>query len=103
VALLERLDRVVKPGGRIYLAAEPINDAYPHPWDLRLDGESLWAIRKNGWVELGFQESYLLEALRRTGWQGKRISYHELPWASVYVAERVHDSEPTGPCSMGEA
>jgi ubiquinone/menaquinone biosynthesis C-methylase UbiE len=89
VALLRKLDRVIKPGGRIYLAAEPVNDALPHPWGLRLDGESLWAIRQNGWLELGFQEWYLLEALRRTGWTGRRISYDEMPFASVYVAERI--------------
>jgi len=89
VALLGELNRVVKPGGRIYLAAEPVSDGFPHPWGLRLDGESLWAIRKNGWLELGFQESYLLEALRRTGWHGRRISFDEMPFASVYVAERI--------------
>lgn len=95
VALLGKLDRVVRPGGRIYLAAEPVNDGFPHPWGLRLDGESLWAIRKNGWLELGFQESYLLEALRRTGWHGERISWAEMPFASVYVATRLADQPVT--------
>lgn len=88
VQLLEDLQRVVKPGGRIYLAAEPINDAFPYPWGLRLDGESVWAIRKNGWLELGFQESYLFEALAATGWQGRRVSFDEMPFASVYVVDR---------------
>lgn len=96
VDLLAKLDRVVSPGGSLYLAAEPVNDAFPYPWGLRLDGESLWAIRRNGWLELGFRESYLLEALRRTGWQGERISYDEMPFASVYVATRLSESPAPG-------
>ncbi len=88
VQLLQELQRVVKPGGRIYLAAEPVNDAFPFPWGPRLDGESVWAIRRNGWLELGFQERYLFDALERTGWEGRRVSFDEMPFASVYVVER---------------
>lgn len=95
VALLQELQRVVKPGGRIYLAAEPINDAFPYPWGPRLDGESVWAIRRNGWLELGFQERYLFEALRRTGWEGRRVSFDEMPFASVYVVERPAEAVST--------
>lgn len=94
VDLLRELQRVVKPGGRIYLAAEPVNDGFPFPWGPRLDGESVWAIRRNGWLELGFQEGYLFEALRRTGWVGRRISFDEMPFASVYVVERPAEVEP---------
>lgn len=93
VSMLERLHRVVRPGGKIYLAAEPVDDAFPHPWGLRLDGESVWAIRQKGWLELGFQETYLKEALRRTGWKGKRIPFDEIPFVSVWVAQR----QPTAP------
>jgi SAM-dependent methyltransferase len=67
MALLQQLHSVLAPGGRVFFAAEPITDAFPIPWGIRLDGESLWAIRRNGWLELGFQESYFRAALERAG------------------------------------
>jgi 2-polyprenyl-3-methyl-5-hydroxy-6-metoxy-1,4-benzoquinol methylase len=66
--LLKRLPQVIEPGGRLFFAAEPIDDSFSMPWGLRLDGESLWAIRRNGWLELGFQESYFLRTLHHLGW-----------------------------------
>lgn len=66
--LLRGLHKVVKPSGTVYLGSEPITPEFPVPWGLRLDGESLWAIRQNGWLELGYREDYFREALRRTGW-----------------------------------
>ena len=89
--LLECLDRVVARGGVIVFAAEPISDALPAPWCLRLDGESLWAIRKNGWFELGFQERYFLETLDRYGWTAERSVCADTPWGVIYVARRHDD------------
>ena len=51
--LLQALQTAIKPGGKIYFAGEPITEEFPVPWGIRLDGESLWAIRKHGWLELG--------------------------------------------------
>jgi SAM-dependent methyltransferase len=67
MSLLQQLHTVLAPGGRVFFAAEPITDAFPMPWGIRLDGESLWAIRRSGWLELGFQESYFRTALERAG------------------------------------
>lgn len=89
VALLRDLHRLVRPGGRLYLSGEPVNPGFPHPWALRLDGESLWAIRRNGWLELGFQPDYLLEALRRTGWDGHFVDFDGMEHALACVAERI--------------
>jgi SAM-dependent methyltransferase len=88
MALLAGLDRVVAPGGRVLFAAEPITDALPVPWGLRLDGESLWAIRRHGWLELGFKESYFCEALRRVGWIAEAVVCPDTPWGVIYVARR---------------
>jgi 2-polyprenyl-3-methyl-5-hydroxy-6-metoxy-1,4-benzoquinol methylase len=66
--LVRKLADVIEPGGRVFFAAEPIADSFPMPWGVRTDGESLWAIRRNGWLELGFQESYFLRMLARLGW-----------------------------------
>jgi len=87
--LLGGLDRVLAPRGRVVFAAEPIQKSMPVPWGLRLDGESLWAIRRNGWLELGFRRSYFLEALRRFGWQAERVSNGATRWGEIYVARRL--------------
>jgi SAM-dependent methyltransferase len=73
LALLENLGRILKKDGVIYFADEPIhfteNPALPYPWGLRLDGQSICVIRRQGWLELGFQYSYLEKALARHGWR----------------------------------
>ena len=87
--LLSALDRLVVPGGRIIFGAEPIAPRFWQPWGLRLDGESLWAIRRNGWLELGFRRNYFSEALRRAGWRSDFVSStSHNPWGQVWVATR---------------
>jgi 2-polyprenyl-3-methyl-5-hydroxy-6-metoxy-1,4-benzoquinol methylase len=66
--LIRRLGDVVKVGGKIFFAAEPIADSFPMPWGVRTDGEALWAMRRFGWLELGYQESYFLRMLGHLGW-----------------------------------
>lgn len=87
-ALVAALERLVVPGGKVVFAAEPITDAFPIPWGLRLDGESLWAIRQNGWLELGFQETYFRGLMARHGWDLDKRSCAETPWGEVFVATR---------------
>jgi SAM-dependent methyltransferase len=65
--MLRRLHDIVKPSGQVMFAAEPI-DHFPFPWGLRLDGMSLWSTRRYGWLELGFDSAYFVEALARQGW-----------------------------------
>jgi ubiquinone/menaquinone biosynthesis C-methylase UbiE len=90
--VLASLDRVVKPGGKVLFAAEPIVDNFPYPWGLRLEGESLWAIRKNGWFELGFQTAYFEAALARYGWTASHVNCAESPWGAVIVARRASEA-----------
>jgi SAM-dependent methyltransferase len=89
LALLASLDRVVTPGGRVLFAAEPISEGFSNPWGLRLDGESLWAIRKNGWLELGFTETYFVDTLALHGWSVDRVHCDETPWGAIFVARRA--------------
>jgi hypothetical protein len=58
------------------------------PWGLRLDGCSLWAIRKNGWMELGFRDDYFRDALARTGWLGRKHACADPSWLTVWEAGR---------------
>lgn len=56
---------------KILLAAEPIfettTDILPYPWGPRLDGESLRAMRRWGWLELGYTEDYLKKLFKKFG------------------------------------
>jgi SAM-dependent methyltransferase len=90
--LLGALDRVVAPGGRLVFAAEAVYDWWPVPWGLRFDAESVWAIRKRGWFELGFRRSYFLEALARCGWTADQVSCRETNAGEIYVARRISES-----------
>jgi SAM-dependent methyltransferase len=86
--LLRALRGALAPGGRVFFGAEPIAAGFPMPWGLRLDGCSLWAIRKNGWMELGFRDDYFREALGRTGWLGRKHACADPPWLTVWEAGR---------------
>ena len=66
--IFSALDEAVRSGGKVLFAGEPIFSDFPIPWGLRLNGASLWGARKHGWLELGFRERYLTEALARAGW-----------------------------------
>ena len=72
LATLRDLHIALRPGGKVYLGAEPILEDFPVPWGLRLDGQSLWSIRKFGWMELGFRDDYFRQALAATQWSGVR-------------------------------
>lgn len=104
--LLRGLHNVVKPGGRVFLGCEPITPDFPLPWGLRMDGESLWAIRRNGWMELGFNASYFRQALARTGWLAKVSLSQDVGFGNVWELERPLQGEVLIPatdpriCSM---
>jgi 2-polyprenyl-3-methyl-5-hydroxy-6-metoxy-1,4-benzoquinol methylase len=77
---VENLSRLLRPEGLIVFGTEPIIDpegpwmnAVPYPWGPRLDGLSLLAMRRDGWMELGFQEPYFIEMLRRSGWSFEKF------------------------------
>jgi len=86
--MLRHLGRIVRPGGRVLWAGEPIGPM-GYPWGLRLDGYSLWSTRRYGWLELGFEEAYFAEALARTGWRASRRHLPAgPPLADVIVGSR---------------
>lgn len=85
--LLKSLHRVMKPGGKIYFGAEPINEQFTIPWGTRLDGEALFVARGGGWMELGFHSNFFADLLSYTGWRGRCISPHF--WFATSAAEAV--------------
>jgi hypothetical protein len=87
--MLDHLRDVVTDDGVVAFAGEPVG-WMPYPWGLRLDGMSLWSVRRYGWLELGFSRPYFTEALRRTGWRGERVTNRSLGHlADVTLARRA--------------
>jgi 2-polyprenyl-3-methyl-5-hydroxy-6-metoxy-1,4-benzoquinol methylase len=102
--LLHRLHDVVDEDGRVALAGEPIigpgnmwEVAIPFAWVPRTDLLSVYSMRANGWMELGFRESYLIEAATRAGWA---IQKHECPLSfrgNTWILSRPSSSPPSPP------
>ncbi len=89
MAMLTRLQSIVAPGGVVVFAAEPIRP-FPYAWGVRLDGMSLWSIRRFGWLELGFDTSYFAGALARTGWKWRRVTNRRVAaTADLIIATRA--------------
>ena len=72
LSMLRRLHDIVRPGGVVLFASEPVQNL-DYPWGPRLDGLSVWSSRTYGWLELGFDRAYFDRALARTGWSGRRV------------------------------
>jgi 2-polyprenyl-3-methyl-5-hydroxy-6-metoxy-1,4-benzoquinol methylase len=66
-------EKVLTKDGRIFFFSEPIFDNYQFPWGIRYDGESLWAVICNKWLELGFDQSFFSSALLKSGFFLERI------------------------------
>jgi len=94
--LLRRIDACLVDDGILVFAGEPIVPAnspiVPYPWGLRMDGSSLWAIRRDGWLELGFRIDYFERLLRDTGWSYRRIPSVSIPGMEIWICERDRKS-----------
>lgn len=87
-ALLKRLHKIIKPTGKIFFVGEPIT-IFSQPWGLRLDGQSLWVIRKHGWLELGFDVQYFKKVLRDCGWRASAPSGWLSKSSDIWIASRL--------------
>ena len=65
--VLELISSLLKPGGVLLLAGEPIQDIWWPHWGLRLDALSVYCIRKFGWFESGWSAAYLCRAVADAG------------------------------------
>jgi SAM-dependent methyltransferase len=92
-----RIQAMLRPGGRLILAAESVYPWFPVPWGVRLDGHAVWAIRAYKWMELGFQTDYFLRMLLRTGFVVSRVEIKEIgPHGLIYIG-----TKPDGPVYPG--
>lgn len=53
--------------GVVIFAGETISEDLPYAWGLNFTGQGIWSIRRHGWMELVFKESYFVELLERSG------------------------------------
>jgi len=83
--LLDTIPFLLSPDGILALAGEPINEKLPYDWGLNPDGESLWQIRNNGWFELVFRESYLLNTLKKKGFLVEKNTAPEDLIGTTYI------------------
>lgn len=101
LALLRRLRQRMNPGGRLIFCGEPIvpggltDGPVPYPWGPRLDAISIEAFQR-GWMELGFQLDFLLEALVRTGWH-PTLFHHPTTFRAHMIVSSVAEDPTDGP------
>jgi 2-polyprenyl-3-methyl-5-hydroxy-6-metoxy-1,4-benzoquinol methylase len=67
--VIESLAPKVAVGGEIVLAGEPINGRWWDHWGIRLDGLSVYCIRKFGWFESGWTADFIATCFRENGFE----------------------------------
>lgn len=76
--LIERIRNVMKLNSKLIFAYEPISNEFLYPWGLRMDGESVYQIRNNGWMELGFKNEYFYKLMDKNGYVPSDSLYPEI-------------------------
>ncbi len=81
--LVSYLCEFLEPCGALVFGAEPIvgekDWGVPFPWGPRFHSGAIATTRQNGWMELGFRESYLHQLFKRLGLAVERhwlLGYH---------------------------
>lgn len=87
-SLAQQMRSMLRPGGCVLLAGEPIfataTREMPYAWGFRLDWENIAIMRLRGWLELGYQESYLMTLFEAAGFKGERFDDPNSHWAQVF-------------------
>ena len=56
----------------------------PYPWGIRLDGENVAVTHARGWMELGFQEDFLVRLFEAAGFRFRKHPCANSHYATVY-------------------
>jgi 2-polyprenyl-3-methyl-5-hydroxy-6-metoxy-1,4-benzoquinol methylase len=88
LGLLRDIKPLLSDQGFLLFAAEPITESFPLPWGVRMDGMSVWSIRKFKWLELGFKESYFVRTLLKLGWDVQKINYNNSLLNTIFLAKK---------------
>lgn len=91
--LMKNLSRIINKNGIICFASEPLIQGplkiIPYPWGIRLDGMSMWSIRRFGWMELGFDINFFLDTLSQYGFKSERFSSDVSPLTNLIIAKKI--------------
>ncbi|QGZ53987.1 class I SAM-dependent methyltransferase [Paraburkholderia acidiphila] len=114
-ACLRELQRNhVEFDSKLILAAEPVFEKecahLPYPWGPRLDGQSLRAMRRWGWLELGFTRSYIKQLFKELDlsftWtkcpDGGPLSQIIVGYKEDNPVNKTHDSGLRYPASLSD-
>jgi SAM-dependent methyltransferase len=92
INLIKNLSRVVKEDGIICFASEPFvlcpSEIITSPWGIRLDGMSVWSIRRFGWMELGFDINFFIKLLSDYGFISVRIFSDISPLTNLIISKK---------------
>ncbi|TCM18701.1 methyltransferase family protein [Novosphingobium sp. PhB165] len=84
--LTDRMAAHLKPGGKIVLSGEPVNQIWWKNWGLRLDALSIYCIRKFGWFESGWSQPFLLDMFQRSGFDVEVFDHADPEVGQIWVA-----------------
>lgn len=87
-AALSAARDVLKPGGKLLIAGEPLNYMWKH-WGIRNDLLSIYCIRKFGWFESGWSPSFLEACIQKCGFEVRYCADEGGIIGWVIVAEKV--------------
>lgn len=79
----------LKPGGKLMLAGEPINDIWKH-WGIRTDPLSVYCIRKFGWFESGWSANFISKCVRRCGFEIEHFADEPGSVGWIMVAKKAN-------------
>lgn len=90
-SLIDKIKRLLNQDGILILAGEPIIKNWHQPWGIRDDSQTLWAVRKHGWMELGFDEDFLLELFYDKGFFARVVASNLAP---IYIFSHRKNGVP---------
>ncbi len=92
LALLDQCRDMLAPGGQLVLLSEAIYDDFHQPWGVRLDGPAVTMATQHGWLELGFQRSFMYRELNARGFAISEYSDAALgPYGTMQCCRLVAD------------
>ncbi|OPX63617.1 MULTISPECIES: bifunctional 2-polyprenyl-6-hydroxyphenol methylase/3-demethylubiquinol 3-O-methyltransferase UbiG [unclassified Methanoregula] len=97
ITMIKNLSNLLSENGIICFASEPVmsypikflpNPVLPYPWGVRLDGISVWSMRRFGWMELGFERHFFIQMLSDAGFRSDLFSSDASPHMNLIIARK---------------
>ena len=102
--IIPQLRDMLSPRGKILMAGEPIvrgsPSILPYPWGIRLDWENVAIMRQRGWMELGFQENFIVRQFANAGMAWRHFADANSDTAQIYEFRRWTEPLELNGCAM---